>query len=81
MNYFRPVSKSMAQKLKECREKELNGKNEPCTMADMNYAVAPLYKRGLIETRKRIVDNKELMCIYVTKAGIDFLNQMEEKVR
>ena len=67
----------MVQKLQQCRQKELDGPAHPCTMEDMNYAVAPLYKRGLIETKNRIVENKVLLCIYVTDAGIDFLNKLE----
>jgi len=67
----------MLEKLKQCRQKELNGVNTPCTMDEMNYAVAPLYKRGLIETRKRVVENKVLLCIYVTAAGKDFLDKLE----
>lgn len=77
MKYFRPLSKSMVQKLQQCREKELNEVDKPCTMDELNYAVAPLYKRGLIETKKRLVDHKVLLCIYVTAAGIDFLNKLE----
>ena len=74
-----PLSKSMVEKLKQCRQIELQGINErPITMEDLNYALAPLYRRGLINTKKRRVGDKELLCIFVTEAGIDFLNKMEE---
>lgn len=79
MKYFRPLTKSMIQKLRDCREKELMGNGEPCKMDEMNYAVAPLYKRGLIETKKLIVNNKDLMVVYVTQAGIEFLKNLEDE--
>lgn len=77
MKYFRPLSESMIQKLKQCRQAELNAKNEkPYTMEDMSYAVAPLFKRGLIEVRKQMVDNKVLHCIHLTKDGIEYLEKL-----
>lgn len=66
----------MIKKLQQCRETELNGASRPLTIEDITYAVAPLYKRGLIETEKRVVDNKILICVYVTEAGIEFLNNL-----
>ncbi len=77
MKYFRPLSESMIQKLKQCRQAELNAQNEkPYTMEDMSYAVAPLFKRGLIEVRKQMVDNKVLHCIHLTKDGIEYLEKL-----
>lgn len=78
MKYFRPLSESMIQKLKQCRQAELDGSNErPYTMEDMSYAVAPLFKRGLIEIKKQLVDNKVLHCIHVTKDGIEYLEKLK----
>lgn len=78
MKYFRPLSESMIQKLKECRKAELDEGNErPFMMEDMTYAVAPLFKRGLIEIRKQIVENKTLQCIHLTKDGIDYLERLK----
>lgn len=79
MKYFRPLTKSMIEKLKVCREKELKGDGLPCQMDEMNYAVAPLYKRGLIETKKIVVNNKDLMVVYVTQAGIEFLKNLKDE--
>ena len=77
MKYFRPLSDSMIQKLKLCREAELHADSKrPVTMEDMSYAVAPLFKRGLIEIRKRVVDNKQLHCIYVTREGLEYLEKL-----
>jgi len=78
MMYFRPLSNSMIQKLKECHQIEQIGDDEVyCTMEDMSYAVAPLYKRGLIEVRKSVVDNKTLHCIFITQAGRDYLKNLK----
>ncbi len=78
MKYFRPLSESMIQKLKQCRKAELDGLNEkPYTMEDMSYAVAPLFKRGLIEVTKQVVDNKILHCIHLTKDGIEYLEKLK----
>ncbi len=77
--YMASLSKTMIQKLKQCREMELNGlKNKPCTLEDVHYSLAPLYKRGLVDIKKNVVDGKELHCVYLTEAGIDFLNKIDE---
>lgn len=77
MKYFRPLSDSMLQKLKQCRQSELDTIHEkPFTMEDMSYAVAPLFKRGLIELKKEIVENKLLHCVHVTKDGIEYLEKL-----
>jgi hypothetical protein len=68
----------MIEKLKQCRqiEKDLSA-SKPCTIEDMTYALAPLYKRGLVDVKKKLVDNKVLHCVFVTKDGIDFLEKLE----
>lgn len=77
MKYFRPLSESMIQKLKKCHQSELNAIQEkPFTMENMSYAVAPLFKRGLIELKKEVVDNKSLQCIHLTKEGIEYLEKL-----
>ena len=78
MKYFRPLSPSMIQKLRDCRQSELQGENKKhCTMEDMSYAVAPLFKRGLIEIKKELVENKMLHCIHLTQDGIDYLEKLD----
>lgn len=78
MKYFRPLSKSMIQKLKQCHEAELDiGNKKPYTMEDMRYAVAPLFKRGLIEVKKQLVYNKFLHCVHLTKEGIKYLETLQ----
>lgn len=79
MKYFRPLSESMIEKLKLCRQAELHsGAEKPVTMEDMSYAVAPLFKRGLIEVKKQFVENKQLHCIHLTKDGIEYLEKLKQ---
>ena len=46
-------------------------------MEDMSYAVAPLFKRGLIEIKKQVVENKLLHCVHVTKDGVEYLERLK----
>lgn len=75
----RPPTKRMIAKLKECLEKQLqnNGKL-PCLPEEMKSSLAGLYKRGLVETRMEYVDNKKLLCIYVTDSGKKLLEDIVE---
>jgi DNA-binding MarR family transcriptional regulator len=68
----------MIQKLKQCHEAEMDtATQKPYMMEDMSYAVAPLFKRGLIEVKKEVVDNKLLHCIHLTKEGIEYLENLK----
>lgn len=71
-------TKRMIDKLKECREKELTSKDKiPCFPEEMKSSLAGLYKRGLIDTRMEIINNKKQLCIYVTESGKKFLSDLE----
>ena len=75
---LRIPTKRMIEKLKECREKELNSDEKiPCFPEEMKSSLAGLYKRGLIDTRMEIVNNKKQLCIYVTESGKKFLKDLE----
>ncbi|MEP7233052.1 MAG: hypothetical protein ABI691_22520 [Ginsengibacter sp.] len=75
----RPPTKRMIAKLKECLEKELNNNGQvPCMPEEMKSSLAGLYKRGLIETRMEYVNNKKLLCIYVTDLGKKILAEVIE---
>jgi hypothetical protein len=74
----RPPTGRMIEKLKECREKEINGNGSiPCLPEEMKSSLAGLYKRGLIDTRMDIVHGKKQLCIFVTDAGKNFLAKIE----
>lgn len=76
--YFRPLSKYMIQKLKECHRVEQESNGQPCTMQSLSYVVGPLYKRGLIEIRKSQVGNKVIHFIHVTQTGKDYLETIKD---
>ena len=74
---IRPPTKRMIEKLRECHEKELSNEKIPCLPEEMKSSLAGLYKRGLIETRMEIVNNKKQLCLYVSEAGKNFLKKLE----
>ena len=74
---LRPPTKRMIEKLKECNEKELSSHEKiPCFPEEMKSSLAGLYKRGLIDTRMEIVNNKKQLCIYITESGKKFLREL-----
>ena len=77
---LRPPTKRMIEKLRECLEKEsLNGGNIPCLPEEMKSSLAGLYKRGFIGTRMEVINNKKILCIYVTDTGKNFLYEFDNK--
>lgn len=77
---LRPPTKRMIEKLKECHEKELgNHEKIPCFPEEMKSSLAGLYKRGLIDTRMEIVNNKKQLCIFVTESGKRLLQELGTK--
>ena len=57
---------------------ELNATNKNfCPPEHFNSCFAALYKRGLIDLKKYTLKGKELMSVYLTKDGINFLDYME----
>ena len=77
---LRPPTKRMIEKLRECLEKEsLNNGKLPCLPEEMKSSLSGLYKRGFIKTRMEKVNNKNILCIYVTDLGKTFLSAYDEK--
>lgn len=77
--FFRPLSKNMIQKLRECYRIDEYSDGKPCTMENLSYQMGPLYKRGMIELRKNKVGNKTLQYIHLTQTGKDFLENLKEE--
>lgn len=76
---FRPLSNSLVQKLKAFDKKEQEGNEEThFLMGKMYYALAPLYKRGLIQVREKTVNNKLLHCVFLTKEGKEYLENLKK---
>lgn len=68
----RPPTERMVNKLRQCLEKE------KCFAEEMKSSLPGLYKRGFVETKMEIVNDKKLLCIYVTDSGRKFLEKMGE---
>lgn len=73
---LRTPTKRMIVKLQECLEKESNNGSIPCLPEEMKSSLSGLYKRGLIDTRMNIINNKNQLCIYVTEAGKKYINEL-----
>ena len=71
----RPPTARMIKMLKECLE---SSANEPFLADHMKSSLPGLYKRGLVETRMELVNDKKLLCIYVSELGKKFLLQESE---
>ena len=77
---FRPPTKRMIEKLKECLEKEASASSRlPCLPEEMKSSLAGLYKRGFIGTKMEKVNDKKMLCIYVTELGKKFLSGYNER--
>lgn len=78
---LRAPTRRMIEKLRECREKEtaLNGK-VPCLPEDMKSSLSGLYKRGFIDTKLQRINNKNILCVYVTELGKRFLFNSDDKI-
>ena len=77
--YFRALSKSMIEQLILCQKIGNENNLKQYRIEDMRHALAPLYKRGLIEVRKNEMGNKFIYCIVLTQAGKDYLKRIKNK--
>ena len=67
----RPPTSRMIKKLKECLDRSAH---EPYLAENMKSSLPGLYKRGFVETRMELVNDKKLLCIYVSELGKRFLS-------
>jgi hypothetical protein len=78
---LRAPTKRMIEKLRGCLEKEsLNNGKVPCLPEEMKSSLSGLYKRGFIGTKMEVINNKNILCIYVTDLGKSFLSAHDEKL-
>ena len=79
MKYLmRPLTKRMIIKLRECRRMELNANtSQLCPPEHFSSSLPGLYVRGLINLKKYSVEGKELMGVYLTQNGINYLAQID----
>ncbi|CAN5250869.1 hypothetical protein BH09BAC2_BH09BAC2_23330 [soil metagenome] len=72
---LRTPTETMIQKLRHCSE--LQKQNLPCTEGELKGSLAGLYKRGYINTKTFIINGKNIVGLYVTEQGFEFLNKIE----
>jgi hypothetical protein len=79
MKYMiRPLTKRMIAKLRECRAMQLDtSAGQLCPPEHFNASLPGLYMRGLINVKKYSVNGKELMGVYLTQSGINYLAGIE----
>ena len=78
----RPPTARMINKLRECHEKDLGSTEKmPCLPAEMKSSLAGLYKRGLIETRMEMVNNKKQLCLFVSESGKALLKKLDQATK
>jgi hypothetical protein len=62
----------MIQKLAECRKLQ-EETNQLCLASHFNTSLAGLYKRKFIDVKPAVVNGKEIMCVFITDLGIEYL--------
>jgi hypothetical protein len=71
---FRTPTERMIQKLLDCHNLQMsNDPAKPCTEETLKGSLAGLYKRGYVDTRPHYINGKQILGLYVTQKGIDFL--------
>lgn len=74
---IRQPTRKMITQLKKCYERQIQ--NQPCYPEHLKSSLSGLYKRGFIGTRMRVIENKNLLTVYVTKEGESFLEKINMK--
>ena len=78
---IRPLTKIMFSQLQLAHEKELSEKGDKIvTPSHFKGTLAGLYKRGIVNTRKIIHEGKYVESVYITFAGIRYLERREQKL-
>ena len=74
---IRPLTKQMITKLRECRQMEQN--DQPCLPKHFSASLSGLYKRKFVDVRARIIDGREVMCVYITPSGAEYLDLLAQE--
>ena len=67
--HVNPVSKRIIQDLIKCEEKELNNNVTSINPDNLEYSIGYLYSKGLIETKKQVVEGIVQVCTFLTVDG------------
>jgi hypothetical protein len=75
MKYLiKPLTESMLTDMRNGRAIELSKtKRNTCNAGDFKGSLPALRRRGFVNTKKVIINNKKIQSVYLTEAGIDFL--------
>jgi hypothetical protein len=77
MKYLiKPLTKKMLAQLRNARAIELSG--NICVPDDFKGTLAGLYRRGFVNTKMTVIHGKEMLSVFITQEGINFLNKYEE---
>ena len=68
-SYLNPVSKKMIQDLMKCEEKKLTNAGASINSDNLEYSIGYLYSKGLIETKKQVVEGIIQVCTFLTVDG------------
>jgi hypothetical protein len=81
MRYLiKPLTKKMLLHLQNARSIECSTtERNICTADDFKGTLAGLYRRGFVNTRMMVVDGKEILTVFITREGTNFLNKYEEE--
>ena len=71
-----PVSKKMIQDLIKLEEKKLTNIGALVNSHNLEYSIGYLYSKGLIETKKQVVDGVVQVCTFLTDEGSQVLEKM-----
>ena len=52
-----------------------------CDTNDFKGSLPELYNRGFVDVKRVMQDGKEILCVYITKSGISFLDRYEEDAK
>ena len=80
MKYLiRPLTRKMITQMRNGRAIELSetGRNI-CDIDDYKGTLSGLYQRGFVNTKMVMVDGKEIMAVFITQQGLNFLARYEE---
>ena len=66
----------MVEKLKECKKLEEEG-NSFCLPKHFGASFPGLYKRKLVDVKTSTLNGKEMVCVFITDLGIEYLDSAE----
>lgn len=50
--------------------------NIPCLPKHFSASLSGLYKRKFVDVRARLIDGREVMCVYITMPGKEYLDSL-----